>query len=193
MEYGKLENDWQRILQPEFESEYFLKIKKFLSNERQLGKVIFPPNNLIFEAFRKTTFTEVKVVILGQDPYHQPGLANGLSFSVNDGVKIPPSLRNIFKELSSDLSIGIPENGNLQHWCRQGVFLLNTCLTVEMGKPASHKAIGWERFTSYILKYLSTHKSKIVFLGWGNQAIDKISQLDSDNHYFLKSSHPIAL
>ncbi|MCD5382671.1 uracil-DNA glycosylase [Candidatus Gracilibacteria bacterium] len=185
-----LKNDWQKILKSEIYSENFLKIKKFLEDEEKRGKIIFPPKNLIFNAFNLTKFSDLKVVILGQDPYHGKGQAHGLCFSVQDGVKNPPSLKNIFKELKNDLGIEISENGNLEKWASQGVFLLNAILTVESGKPASHSKIGWENFTDSVIKKISDEKKGVVFLLWGNFAKSKKKFIDKKKHFILESAHP---
>ncbi len=177
----------------ELEKDYFQELIHFVQRERMSGKVIFPPENIVFNAFEKISENNLNVVIFGQDPYHGAGQANGLAFSVNKGVKIPPSLRNIFKELHSDLGIPIPEHGDLTDWAKQGVLLLNTILTVEEGKPGSHQNIGWERFTDAIIKKISTERDGVVFILWGNYAKNKIKLIDSNKHLILQAAHPSPL
>ena len=169
----KIEDSWKEILLSELNSTYMQNLSKFLREQITLGKTIYPPGNQIFNAFNKTPFPKVKVVILGQDPYHGESQAHGLSFSVKESIKKPPSLQNIFKELQDDINIKIPSNGNLEKWANQGVLLLNSCLTVEKGKPGSHKNKGWEIFTDYILKHINSKKSNVVFILWGKYARDK--------------------
>lgn len=185
-----LKNDWQKILKSEIYSENFLKIKKFLEDEEKRWKIIFPPKNLIFNAFNLTKFSDLKVVILGQDPYHWKGQAHGLCFSVQDWVKNPPSLKNIFKELKNDLWIEISENGNLEKWASQWVFLLNAILTVESWRPASHSKIWWENFTDSVIKKISDEKKWVVFLLWWNFAKSKKKFIDKKKHFILESAHP---
>lgn len=182
-------NTWDSILNEEYNKEYFKQIVKYI-NKVYKEKTIFPPKNLILSALNITDYKSVKVVILGQDPYHGIGEANGLSFSVNDGIKIPPSLQNIYKELNSDLGIPIPNTGNLEPWAREGVLLLNSVLTVEKDKPASHKNIGWETFTDSIIKKLNEREEPIVFILWGNFAKNKKSLITNPKHYIIESSHP---
>lgn len=177
----------------DFNEDYFGELDLFLNAEAKSGKVIFPSPANIFHAFKKCPFEKVKVVIIGQDPYHGIGQANGLSFSVNKGMKIPPSLKNIFKEIQSDLGIPIPEHGDLSQWSEQGVLLLNAVLTVEEGKPGSHQNKGWERFTDEIIKTLSKEKSSIVFMLWGNYAKSKINLIDAQKHLILTAAHPSPL
>ena len=177
----------------ELEKDYFQELIHFVQRERMSGKVIFPPENIVFNAFEQISENNLNVVIFGQDPYHGAGQANGLAFSVNKGVKIPPSLRNIFKELHSDLGIPIPEHGDLTDWAKQGVLLLNTILTVEEGKPGSHQNIGWERFTDAIIKKISTERDGVVFILWGNYAKNKIKLIDSNKHLILQAAHPSPL
>ncbi|MBK7108937.1 MAG: uracil-DNA glycosylase [Bacteroidetes bacterium] len=164
--------------------------KLFLKSEKKNKKAIYPPGSLIFNAFNQTPFDKVKVIILGQDPYHGEGQAHGLSFSVPDGIKPPPSLVNIFKELQSDLQIPIPQSGNLSHWAQQGVFLLNAMLTVESNQSASHQKIGWQYFTDAAIKQLSEKKEHLVFLLWGKFAQQKKELIDSNKHLILEAAHP---
>jgi uracil-DNA glycosylase len=186
----KIENSWKALLQEEFNKSYFEQIVYFLKQEKQQGKIIYPPGSLIFNAFDKTPFDNVKVVILGQDPYHGPGQAHGLCFSVPNGVPPPPSLVNIFKELHADTGVPIPSSGNLEKWTSQGVFLLNAMLTVEANKPASHSKIGWETFTDAVISKISELKKGVVFLLWGKFAQDKQTLIDGTRHHILKAAHP---
>ena len=186
----KIEDSWKEILLSELNSTYMQNLSKFLREQIILGKTIYPPGNQIFNAFNKTPFPKVKVVILGQDPYHGESQAHGLSFSVKESIKKPPSLQNIFKELQDDINIKIPSNGNLEKWANQGVLLLNSCLTVEKGKPGSHKDKGWEIFTDYILKQINSKKSNVVFILWGKYARDKKSFIDDSRHCIIESAHP---
>jgi len=182
---------WKKVLKPEFDKPYFQQLVTFLKTEKVLGKSIFPPGPLIFNAFNATPFDSVKVVIIGQDPYHGLGQAHGLSFSVPNGVKVPPSLINIFKELETD--IGIPysnTNGNLIHWAKQGVLLLNAALTVRAGEPFSHAKFGWAEFTDAVIKIVSEKKSNVVFLLWGKFAQQKIELINQTSHYVLTAAHP---
>lgn len=188
----QIENGWLEALKEEFEKEYFAKLKVFLLNERQKGRV-FPPGSLIFNAFNLTPFNEVKVVVLGQDPYHGLGQAHGLSFSVPDGVKAPPSLVNIFKEINSDLGLPMPRGGNLTSWARQGVLLLNATLTVRENQAGSHQNKGWEIFTDNVIRKLSEKKEGLVFLLWGNYAKNKIPLIDANRHLILTAPHPSPL
>ena len=169
----KIEESWKAVLREEFDKEYFSRIAAFLHQEKREGKTIYPPGPLIFNAFRLTPFEQVKVVILGQDPYHGPGQAHGLSFSVQDGVALPPSLQNIYKEISNDIGTPAPASGNLERWAGQGVFLLNSVLTVRAGAPTSHSNIGWQTFTDAVIKTLSDKKDGLVFMLWGNYARSK--------------------
>ena len=182
-------NYWDTILDSEYHKEYFANIVKFV-NKVYKEKTIFPPKSRILSALDITDYNDVKVVILGQDPYHGIGEANGLAFSVNDGVKIPPSLKNIYKELHDDLGIEIPNTGNLESWAKEGVLLLNSVLTVEKDKPASHKNIGWEIFTDSIIKKLNERDKPIVFILWGNFAKSKKELITNPKHLVLTSSHP---
>jgi uracil-DNA glycosylase len=186
----KLEPSWKQRLEGEFRSPYFADLKRFLLEEKQSGAVVYPPGSLIFNAFNSTPFDAVKVVILGQDPYHGPGQAHGLCFSVQPGVKPPPSLVNIFKEMQSDLGQPIPGHGCLQKWADQGVLLLNSGLTVRAGQPASHQGKGWERFTDAAVKALNDGKEGLVFLLWGKPAQLKGSLIDPKRHHVLKAAHP---
>ena len=169
----KIEASWLAVLEEEFQKAYFTDIKQHLLEEKQKGIVIYPPGSLIFNAFNKTPFEKVKVVILGQDPYHGPGQAHGLCFSVPDGVEPPPSLKNMFKELKSDIGMEIPTSGNLEKWAEQGVFLLNAMLTVRANEAASHQRIGWQTFTDAVISILSEKRSGLVFMLWGAFAKSK--------------------
>lgn len=189
----KIEKSWKKVLKNEFEKDYFLHLVAFLKAERATNKIIYPPGSLIFNAFEKTPFEKVKVVILGQDPYHNPGQANGLSFSVQDGVQLPPSLLNIFKELKSDLGIEISKNGNLEKWAEQGVLLLNASLTVRKNEPGSHGRAGWLTFTDHVIEKISSEKEGIVFLLWGNFAQAKQELIDETKHFVLRAAHPSPL
>ncbi|MFD2886062.1 uracil-DNA glycosylase [Chitinophaga cymbidii] len=186
----KIESSWKEVLKDEFQKSYFEQIVMFLKHEKALNKVIYPPGNLIFNAFEKTPFNDVKVVILGQDPYHGPGQAHGLCFSVQKGVKPPPSLVNIYKELNKDVGIPIPETGDLTKWAEHGVLLLNAMLTVRNGEPASHSKIGWESFTDAVIRKISDLKEGVVFMLWGKFAQDKQVLIDATRHYILKAAHP---
>ncbi|PCH93171.1 MAG: uracil-DNA glycosylase [Bacteroidetes bacterium] len=181
---------WKKELKSEFEKPYFHEIKKYLLDEKSQGKLVYPPSKLIFSAFNTTPFEEVKVVILGQDPYHGSGQAHGLSFSVPDNVPTPPSLVNIFKELNSDLEIPLPASGNLLGWAKQGVLLLNAMLSVRANSPASHRSIGWEQFTNAAIKALSENRSGLVFMLWGKFAKEKAELINPEKHLILKSTHP---
>jgi uracil-DNA glycosylase len=183
---------WLNALSEEFKNSYFLQLKAFLIDEKKNYK-IFPPGNLIFAAFNRTSFDDVKVVIIGQDPYHGLGQANGLCFSVSAGIRKPPSLVNIFKELQSDLNIPIPQDGNLEPWADQGVLLLNATLTVREGHAGSHHNKGWERFTDSVIKTLSDQKKGVVFLLWGKFAETKEMLINKDKHFILKAAHPSPL
>ena len=185
-----LESSWLKVLKDEFEKPYMKNLSIFLNNEKKNNKIIYPPGSKIFNALNLTPFTSVKVIILGQDPYHGQNQANGLSFSVEIGNKIPPSLQNIFKELNSDLNILPSQHGDLSNWAKQGVLLLNTILTVEASKPSSHSNKGWEIFTDKILHSLSSLKDNLVFILWGKKAQEKISLIDESKHKILKSPHP---
>lgn len=186
----RIENSWYEVLREEFEQPYFSAIKQFLQEEKRNGKVIYPPGPLIFNAFNLTPFDKVKVVILGQDPYHGAGQAHGLCFSVPHGVTPPPSLVNIFKEIEQDVHIAPPSHGNLEKWARQGVLLLNAILTVRANEPASHSKIGWERFTDAVIRKLSELREGLVFLLWGKFAQNKEYLIDTRRHVILKAAHP---
>jgi len=186
----KIEESWYEILKWEFEKPYFGYLKQFLLKERQAGYVIYPPGSRIFAAFDYTPFWDVKCVIVGQDPYHGPRQANGLCFSVNDGQKKPPSLVNIFRELSNDLGHSIPYSGNLEKWAHEGVLLLNTILTVRAGQPKSHHGHGWEELTAEAISALSEKRDHLVFILWGREAQLKEELIDPDKHLILKSHHP---
>ena len=188
----QLESEWLEVLQPEFNKPYFTELKSFLLEEKLRYKV-FPPGNRIFAAFDHTPFSKVKVVILGQDPYHGDGQAHGLCFSVPDGVAIPPSLVNIYKELNSDLGIQIPQSGNLEKWARQGVLLLNATLTVRAYQAGSHQKRGWEHFTDEVIRQLSARHSGLVFILWGSYAQAKENMIDTTKHFVLKAVHPSPL
>lgn len=189
----KIEESWKAVLREEFDKEYFSRIAAFLHKEKSEGKTIYPPGPLIFNAFRLTPFDNVKVVILGQDPYHGPGQAHGLSFSVQDGVPLPPSLQNIYKEVTADTGAPAPASGNLERWARQGVFLLNSVLTVRAGAPTSHSKIGWQTFTDAVIKTISDRKDGIVFMLWGNYARSKRPLIDTSRHLVLEAAHPSPL
>jgi uracil-DNA glycosylase len=189
----KIEDSWKKALAPLFDRPYFTQITAHLKTEKALNRKIYPKGNLIFNAFNQTPFDQVKVVILGQDPYHQPGQAMGLSFSVPDGCKIPPSLINIYKELNKDIGMSLPTSGDLTHWAKQGVLLLNSVLTVRADEPASHSKIGWTAFTDDVIKLLSNEKSELVFILWGNFASQKQVLIDATKHKILKSAHPSPL
>lgn len=187
-----LKNDWQSLLEDEFEKDYYLKLRSFLANEYRT-KTIYPDMYDIFNALHYTEYKAVKVVILGQDPYHGPNQAHGLSFSVKLGVPAPPSLINIYKELNSDLSCYIPNNGYLKKWADQGVMLLNTVLTVREGQANSHKNIGWEHFTDKIISLLNNREDPIVFILWGKNAQSKLNIINNTKHCIIKSVHPSPL
>lgn len=187
----QMEESWKQELKQEFTKAYFQQIVAFLKTEKIQGKIIYPPGSLIFNAFTQTPFHQVKVVIIGQDPYHGQGQAHGLCFSVQDGIQPPPSLINIYKEIQSDLGIGMPaRHGNLIKWAQQGVLLLNAFLTVRANEPASHSKIGWEEFTNTVIKKISDEKKGVVFLLWGKFAQEKQSLIDETKHHVLKAAHP---
>lgn len=188
-----IEDSWKEALKEEFQKPYFDNIVNTLKQARQSGKTIYPPGPLIFNAFAKTPIEQVKVVILGQDPYHNPGEAMGLSFSVPKGTRIPPSLKNIYKEIQRDLGIEIPNHGDLTAWANQGVFLLNAMLTVEHKSPGSHKKIGWQEFTDAVISQLSEKRNNLVFLLWGRFAQSKKILIDEMRHYVLEAAHPSPL
>ena len=189
----RIEESWKAVLQQDFEQPYFQSIASFLKKEKQEGKVIYPPGSLIFNAFDTTPFEAVKVVILGQDPYHNPNEAMGLSFSVPKGVRTPPSLKNIYKEISNDVGAAVPNHGDLTEWAKQGVFLLNAMLTVEKKQPRSHQKIGWQNFTDAVIKRLSDQREHLVFMLWGNFAKRKKELIDSSKHLILEAAHPSPL
>jgi len=182
-------NNWDNVLESEYKKDYFINLVKFI-NKIYKEKTVYPEKKNILNALVKTDYNDVSVVILGQDPYHGEGEANGLSFSVNDGVKLPPSLKNIYKELNDDLHIPISSSGNLEKWARQGVLLLNSVLTVEKDRPASHKNIGWEKFSDAIILALDKKQDPIVFILWGNFARSKKSLIKNSNHLIIESAHP---
>ena len=186
----QIENSWKEILRNEFSMDYFQQIVMFLKTEKSVNKTIYPPGSQIFNAFEKTPFDKVKVVLLGQDPYHNRGQAHGLSFSVPAGISFPPSLLNIFKELKSDIGVDIPASGNLESWATQGVLLLNASLTVRAHEPGSHSMIGWLRFTDKVISCISNLKTGIVFLLWGRFAHQKQILIDETKHFVLKAAHP---
>ncbi|HPD95154.1 MAG TPA: uracil-DNA glycosylase [Tenuifilaceae bacterium] len=187
--HPKINESWYKVLAPEFEKDYFIQLKQFLVEEKK-HYAIYPPGSMIFNAFNFTPFDEVKVVLLGQDPYHGAGQAHGLCFSVAEGVKPPPSLVNIFKELNDDLGVPIPSHGNLEKWARQGVLLLNATLTVRANQAGSHQQKGWEQFTDTAIKSLSDLRYGLVFILWGNYAQAKETLIDSSKHLILKAPHP---
>lgn len=189
----KIEAGWKELLKDEFNKPYFQQITVHLKTEKSQGKIIYPPGSLIFNAFDTTPLDQVKVVILGQDPYHGPGQAHGLCFSVQDGVSPPPSLVNMYKELQEDIGMHIPNHGNLTPWAKQGVFLLNASLTVRAGEPMSHAKIGWADFTNTVIQKISQAKQHVVFLLWGKFAQDKRTLIDESKHLILKAAHPSPL
>ena len=188
----KIEESWKCQLQDEFEKPYFKQLTDFVRSE-YASQTIYPPAKLIFNAFEQCPFDQVKVVILGQDPYHGPGQAHGLCFSVNDGVDFPPSLRNIFKEIQADIGAPIPASGNLTRWAKQGVLLLNATLTVRANTAGSHQKKGWEQFTDAVIHLVANRMENVVFILWGNYAISKGEFIDSRKHLVLKSVHPSPL
>lgn len=185
----KIEDSWREHLSEEFAKPYFTELTNFVRQEYQTA-TCYPPGRLIFNAFNLCPFDKVKVVIIGQDPYHGPGQAHGLSFSVCDGVTFPPSLQNIFKEIQQDLGTPIPLTGNLTRWAEQGVLLLNATLTVRAHQPASHQRHGWEQFTDAAIKALNAHRDNLVFILWGGYARSKASLIDASRHLVLQSAHP---
>ncbi|MCL2074686.1 MAG: uracil-DNA glycosylase [Marinilabiliaceae bacterium] len=188
----KIEESWKQVLQPEFNKEYFIKLTDFVRNEYKTKK-IFPPPSKIFNAFDLCPYYNTRVIILGQDPYHDVNQAHGLCFSVNDGIKHPPSLVNIFKEIENDLGIPIPKSGNLERWAKQGVLLLNATLTVRAHLAGSHQNMGWETFTDNVIKLLANQKENLVFLLWGSYAIKKCLFINQNKHLVLTSAHPSPL
>lgn len=188
----KIEDSWKKELSHEFEKDYFIKLTEFVRKEYNTTTV-YPPGKLIFNAFNLCPFDKVKVVIIGQDPYHGPSQAHGLCFSVNDGIKFPPSLQNIFKEIKSDIGKDIPQSGNLTRWEEQGVLLLNATLTVRAGMAGSHQKKGWEEFTDAAIKILAEEKEHLVFILWGAYAQKKGAFIDKNKHLVLSSAHPSPL
>ena len=188
----RIEESWKRELAEEWEKDYFVRLTQFV-REEYATKQIFPPGRQIFAAFNSTPFHDVKVVILGQDPYHDVGQANGLCFSVNDGIQFPPSLRNIFKEIESDIGTPVPQSGDLSRWAKQGVLLLNATLTVEAHRAGSHQRHGWEQFTDSVISHLAEHRDNLVFILWGSYAIGKGAFIDRNRHLVLTSVHPSPL
>ncbi len=186
----QIEQGWKDALRDEFIKPYFAEIKRQLLEEKANGITVYPSGSLIFNAFNLTPYDKVRVVILGQDPYHGPGQAHGLSFSVPRGIKAPPSLVNIFKEISNEFGYIIPSHGNLEYWAKQGVLLLNALLSVRANQPASHHHIGWQYFTNAVIVTLSRQKSNLIFILWGRFAQEKISLIDSDKHLVLTAAHP---
>lgn len=190
---GQLHPSWQAIIGEEFNKPYMQTLREFLKEEKAAGKTLYPPGPLIFNAFNHTPFEKVRVVIIGQDPYHGPGQAHGLSFSVQDGVKLPPSLQNIYKEIESDLGITMSGKGDLTAWADQGVLLLNATLTVEQANAGSHQKRGWETFTDAAIKALNDQRENLVFVLWGSYAQKKGGTIDPKKHLVLKSPHPSPL
>lgn len=188
----KIEQGWKAVLSQEFAKPYFKQLTEFVRNEYKT-QTVYPAGREIFAAFDACPFDQLKVVILGQDPYHGPGQAHGLSFSVNDGVPLPPSLMNIYKELGKDLNCTPPVSGNLTHWAKQGVLLLNATLTVRVGQPTSHQKQGWETFTDAVIKLAAEQKNNLAFVLWGNYAQQKAAMIDESRHLILKSVHPSPL
>lgn len=189
----KIEASWKSALKAEFAKPYFEQAAIHVKTEKSQGKTIYPPGSMIFNAFNQTPFDKVKVVILGQDPYHGPNQAHGLCFSVQPGIAPPPSLLNIFKELQDDIGIPVPSHGNLTHWAEQGVFLLNASLTVRAGEPMSHAKIGWAPFTDAVIKTISDKKEHVVFLLWGKFAQEKSVLINQAKHLILRAAHPSPL
>lgn len=189
----KIEASWKSALKAEFAKPYFEQAAIHVKTEKSQGKTIYPPGSMIFNAFNQTPFEKVKVVILGQDPYHGPNQAHGLCFSVQPGIAPPPSLLNIFKELQDDIGIPVPSHGNLNHWAEQGVFLLNASLTVRAGEPMSHAKIGWAPFTDAVIKTISDKKEHVVFLLWGKFAQEKSVLINQARHLILRAAHPSPL
>lgn len=188
----KIEQSWKTRLQNEFGKEYFINLTNFVKNEYN-SYTVYPPGRLIFNAFNKCSFENVRVVILGQDPYHGPGQAHGLCFSVKDGIAFPPSLINIFKEIHNDLDISLPDSGNLERWAEQGVLLINATLTVRAGQAGSHQNKGWELFTDEVVRLVANEKSHVVFILWGAYAQKKGETIDRTKHLVLESHHPSPL
>ncbi|HET8573253.1 MAG TPA: uracil-DNA glycosylase [Edaphocola sp.] len=191
--YSRFDPSWQTEIGAEMQQEYFRNILQFLHDEKLKGKQIYPNPAQVFDAFHLTPFNRIKAVILGQDPYHGPGQAHGLSFSVQPGVPLPPSLSNIYKELYDDLGIDRGHNGCLTDWAQQGVLLLNASLTVERGLAMSHQKIGWQRFTDFVIRKISDDREHVVFILWGRFAQQKENLIDSQKHFVIKSAHPSPL
>lgn len=189
----RLDSSWKSVLAPFLLSDKMERLREFLIAEKQAAKIVYPPNQLIFNALDTTPFSQVKAVILGQDPYHGPNQANGLSFSVQKGLAIPPSLRNIFHELNTDLNIPVSKHGDLSAWAEQGVLLLNSVMTVEAGQPTSHQKQGWEDFTDAVIDVLNQDSENIVFILWGAYAQKKGQRIDQNKHLVLKAAHPSPL
>ena len=189
----KIEQSWKNALAGEFDKPYFASLVRFLREEKVAGKKIYPPGSQIFNAFELTPLQNLKVVILGQDPYHGPGQAHGLSFSVPAGVPAPPSLKNIFKEIETDLGVRMSGYPNLEKWAKQGVLLLNAVLTVRSGEAASHSKIGWEEFTDAVIRYISDNCEGVVFMLWGNFARSKSALINRSRHHVLEAAHPSPL
>lgn len=189
----QIEESWRVVLQDEFQKPYFPLIRQFIIAQKANGKPVYPPGPLVFNAFNLTPFSELKVVILGQDPYHGAGQAHGLCFSVQMGIKSPPSLVNIFKEIKTDMGFEPPNHGNLEKWAKQGVLLLNASLTVNAGEPNSHAKCGWQTFTDAVIKKISDEKTGVIFLLWGNFAKAKKSLIDTSKHFVLEAAHPSPL
>lgn len=187
-----LNNDWDEILKDEFEKEYYQKLRKFLITEYK-SETIYPKMENIFSALKLTSYKDCKVLILGQDPYHGPNQAHGLAFSVNIGIKTPPSLQNMYKELRDELGLYVPNNGYLVPWAEQGILLLNTALTVRAGAANSHSKVGWEIFTDSIIKYLNDREDPVIFVLWGGNARKKKAFINTDRHYILEAAHPSPL
>ncbi len=186
----QIEDSWKTILGDEFEKDYFRELKSFLISEIEAKQVVYPKPQLIFNAFNQCSFDKTKVILLGQDPYHGPGQAHGLSFSVNKGINIPPSLQNIYKEIHTDIGCDIPMHGNLETWAEQGVLLLNSTLTVRHKSPTSHSGKGWENFTDEVIRKCSEEKENLVFLLWGRFAQSKKVLIDQKKHLILEAAHP---
>lgn len=189
----KIEKTWGEALQHEFDKSYFQELAAFLHQEKRAGKIIYPAGKDIFKAFELCPIDKVKVVILGQDPYHGPGQAMGLSFSVPDNIPAPPSLKNIFKEIETDLGVKMSGKPNLEAWARQGVLLLNAVLTVRQAEPTSHSKIGWQTFTDEVIRVLNQRSKPVIFLLWGNYARSKAELIDRSRHHVLEAAHPSPL
>ena len=189
----KLDPSWNKFLKDEFSKDYMLELENFLTEQENENKTIYPERKNIFNALNSTPLEKVKVVIIGQDPYHGESQAHGLSFSVNKGVKVPPSLRNIYKELKDDVGLEIPDHGYLLNWAKQGVLLLNNVLTVEKSKAGSHQKKGWEKFTDVIINTVNEQRSNVIFILWGGPAKKKAQKVDSEKHHILVSPHPSPL